>query len=215
MPAAGNKKVRPLQGGIQIEGRPGPGKLATGTLGLVIDKEPSGAQRAHFVTAGHVVGQPNNNDAVGQPDVSNLVGRVEENHLSAGVDIAVVRTVAGVPAEVGWVWTGDGTHITVTFAKTGLPTKGSTVELQGAVSGHLTGTVIEPDADITDVTTGEKALHVVLVDYGNHPTAPGDSGAPVLSAMSNGASCYGVHGGSTVVNGNHYGWFTPFDNIAW
>ena len=211
MPAAGDKKVRPLQGGIQIVGNIGSGRTMTGTLGLVIDKEDAPPYKARFVTAGHVVGD--NYTTVTQG--GETAGLVQANHLNDGVDIAVVNVSIGVPVEVGRVWTGDDTYITVKFAGTDRPAKGSTVVLQGSVSGNVTGTVVETNATITDATTGSVAKSVVVVDYGANPTAPRDSGAPVLSSLENGALCYGVHGGSAKIQNKIYGWFTPFDNLDW
>jgi hypothetical protein len=207
MPAAGNRNVRPLQGGIQIEHQSGP-TIRTGTLGLVIAYEGESA----FVTAGHVVGMPE--DFVGQPTHDTWVGRVLENFGDSGVDLAVVGILAGVGSEVGRVWTGDGQFVTVQFAKDARPAKGERVVLQGAVSGNVEGTVLEPDADIKDKSTGRDEMHVVLVEYAGAVTN-GDSGAPVMTALADGALCYGVHGGKVDYQERTVDWFAPFENIGW
>jgi hypothetical protein len=207
MPAAGNRNVRPLQGGIQIEHKSGP-TVRTGTLGLVINYEGARA----FVTAGHVVGIQN--DYVGQPTHGIWVGKVLSNFEGEHVDLAVVDILPGASNEVGRVWTADGQFITAQFAKDARPTKGGAVVVQGAVSGNVTGTVLEPDVDIKDKRTGHDQNHVVLVEYAGVVTN-GDSGAPILSALIDGALCYGVHGGKVDYLGRTVDWFTPFDNIGW
>ncbi|GAA3044046.1 S1 family peptidase [Actinokineospora globicatena] len=209
MPAAGNKQVRPLVGGIRVEGRRGTDQLATATLGLVISAD---GPLFTFVTAGHAVG--NAGDLVGQPGLAVTAGVVETNLLTDGADLAVVSGSVGIPAKVGGVWVDDNTTITVKFDKPGLPDIGASVVLQGANSGAVTGTVLHKKADVRDGTTGELAHNVVVVDY-THPTTVGDSGAPVLSALQDGALCYGLHGGFAVIEGKRVGWFTPFANIEW
>jgi hypothetical protein len=99
----------------------------------------------------------------------------------------------------------------VKFAPTDHPAKGSTIYIQGALSGAVAGTVISTSADIHVPQSNEIIQQVVLVDYGAN-TADRDSGAPVLSALADGALCYGVHGGSVVYEGKHHGWYTPFSH---
>ncbi|MBM7773262.1 hypothetical protein JOD54_003466 [Actinokineospora baliensis] len=209
MPAAGNKQIRPLVGGIRVEGRRGTDRLASATLGLVID---ANGPLFRFVTAGHAVGAEG--DLVGQPTLTSIAGVVQTNLLSDGADLAVISGSVGVPAKVGAVWVDENTTITVKFDKPGLPDIGAAVVLQGANTGAVTGKVLHKSADVRDGTTGELVHNVVVVDY-TQPTAVGDSGGPVLSALQDGALCYGLHGGVATVDGKRVGWFTPFANVEW
>ncbi|SES40043.1 hypothetical protein [Actinokineospora terrae] len=209
MPAAGNRQIRPLVGGIRVEGRRGTDRLAGATLGLVIGAD---GPLFRFVTAGHAVGNPG--DIVGQPELALIAGIVETNLLADGADLAVVSGSVGVPAKVGGVWVDDNATITVKFDKPGLPDIGANVVLQGATSGAVPGKVLHKNADVRDGTTGELARNVVVVDY-THPTTIGDSGAPVLASLQDGTPCYGLHGGFAIIDGKRVGWFTPFANVEW
>lgn len=197
MPAAGNQRIRPVIGGIQIAG-----PTANGTLGLVY-------QNQLFATAGHVVGEPDS--FVGQPDQPNMMGRVIDNYVQDGVDIALVEVLVGVPATVLTIWTDQNTTTPVTFT-TELPEEGEILWLQGALSGKISCSVYLNNVDITEPISGQQLTNVVLLNL-DVQTQPGDSGAPVVGEGTN--ACYGVYGGRVVVGGVTYGWCTPFDNLEW
>jgi hypothetical protein len=199
-------KVRPLVGGIRIVTH-----SKIGTLGLVVTYEGEKC----FVTAGHLFGDKDKHNNVGQPDDAHIVGELLQNFLHAEPpqDIAIVRIVPGVEAALDQVWTNQETR-TVKFGADVLPGRGSRIWLEGMESGTLTGTVLEPDVDITVPETGETARNVVLVEFDNGiQSQPGDSGAPVVGE-SNGI-CYGVYGGRVKYQDKYCGWLTPFDNLVW
>ena len=203
MPHAGGTKIRPLQGGIQIEGKP-----ATGTLGLVVELEG----KKYVLTAGHVVGETDT--LVGQPTHDVVVGKVEENFLTENIDIAQVKVSMGVDAAVGRVLTSDTSHITDVFEHQTRPKKGDTVYIQGKESGALKATVEMEDADIT-TTTGEKISHACVVRFTDGVPTTGDSGAPVLSKLADGALCWGPHGGKVKLQTETLDWFSPFECVKW
>ncbi|WDD94852.1 S1 family peptidase [Burkholderia sp. FERM BP-3421] len=197
-------KVRPLVGGIRIVTH-----SKIGTLGLVVMYEGDKC----FVTAGHVFGAKDKK--VGQPDDAHVVGELRENFLHADTpqDIALVSIAPGVEAALNQIWTNQGTR-TVQFGASVLPGRGSRVWLEGMASGTLTGTVLEPDVDITVPETNEVARNVVLVEFDNGiQTQDGDSGAPVVGEGTE--ICFGVYGGRVKHDGKYCGWFTPFDNLVW
>ena len=200
MTTAGDRSVRPILGGIQVQ-YDGPDTPLEATLGLVV------APHGLFVTAGHAVGGPGT--LVGQP--APVIGTVESNHLDEGVDIALVKIAVGVPSTPNMIWTGANSTQAVTFESATRPKKGGVLWLQGAVSGRVQCTVHIADADVTEPTTKQKVSHVALLIL-TKQTQNGDSGAPVVGEDN---KCYGVYGGRVVVDGETYGWFSPFDSITW
>jgi hypothetical protein len=174
-----------------------------GTLGLVYAD-------GYFATTGHSVGEPG--EFVGQPSEADMAGMVEANYVSEGVDIALVRILAGVTATINEVWIADGETQTVTFENEERPEEGEVLWLQGAQTGRVGCSVVATDVDITEPNTGQQVNHVVLLDL-EMATQPGDSGAPVIGEGNN--ACYGIYGGRVVVDGTTYGWFSPFENLTW
>ena len=71
-------------------------------------------------------------------------------------------------------------------------------------SGTLTGTLLEPDVDITAPETNEVVRNVVLVEFDNGvQTQDGDSGAPVVGEGTE--ICFGVYGGRVKHDGKYCG----------
>ncbi|RQV79858.1 hypothetical protein DF160_18840 [Burkholderia anthina] len=201
---ANNLKVRPLVGGIKIVT---PSKI--GTLGLVVEYDGGTC----FVTAGHVFGKKD--VKVGQPDDANHVGDLLINFLEENQDIALVTVLSGVKATANEIWTDSGKK-PVEFGSNVRPVKGQRLWLQGALSGLVSCSVAEADADITVPGTNDKVKNVVLLNLdGDAQTQPGDSGAPVVGNVDSKDVCYGVYGGKVVVSSRTYGWFTPFENLVW
>jgi hypothetical protein len=197
MPPAGNQKVRPLVGGIQIAT-----STTTATLGLVHLDE-------YFITAGHAVGQPDS--LVGQPDAPNTVGRVVHNYINQKTDIAIVKIVVGIQGTVNKIWSDQQDPIQVQFETEKRPAVGDKLWLQSS-RGKIQCSVQIAAADVTEPVTKQKVTHVVLLNLGPDQTQPGDSGSPVVSEKN---ICYGVYGGKVVYDNKTYGWFTPFENMEW
>jgi hypothetical protein len=173
--AAGGQSVRPLQGGTQIQDAD---SQVQGTLGLVVQ---SVTGDTGFLTAGHVVGEPN--VPVGQPDSQpqNIVGKVVANNfIQPGTIDGAFVLIQGAAAATATVWQPGGTTLVLTGI-TEVPQVGTSCTMQGAVSGAVNGTIRFVNFEFSGLK------RIALADYIGQA---GDSGGPVYTTD---ASFLGVH----------------------
>jgi hypothetical protein len=194
-----------LAGGVRILT-----KSLQATAGLVVQ---SNGQR-YLITAGHAVGKQGSQVMDAGEDV---VGVVESNYYAEGttVDLALVKLDTGYKnykLYAAVVTFGKNEQALITNLtvpeESGRAKKGAEVFMLSPSNGPQYGKILVPDVD---VTAGERKQTNVCV--ANYPSQPSDSGAPVVSALSSNAVCFGFHGGRFKNDNTTLPWFTPLDNL--
>lgn len=198
------QKVRPVQGGTRIAG-----PTKDGTLGLVVRNLDTG--KIGFVTTGHVVGEQYT--LIGQPDRPNIVGLVQLNTFAPGAttDVAFANVSAGVEAALETIWRPDGSSFKINV-KSAYPDEGQRVKLCGVRPEQQLGTVFKANVDV-DVEEDGVPVKLKGISLANYPSQPSDSGAPIVSTDRPEVEWLGIHGGSLVIEGQRYSWFTPLATI--
>lgn len=200
------QRVRPLQGGTRIAG-----PTKDGTLGLVVKNLNTGVMG--FLTAGHAVG--GQGTTVGQPDTNpnNAAGRVHINTFTAGsvTDIAFANVLPGVEFAEETIHRPDGSSFRIAVMSA-YPDEGQQVKLCGMRAEQQVGRVVYPNVNI-DVVEDGIPVQLKGVSIATYPSQPIDSGAPIVSVDREEIEWLGIHGGSILIKGERYAWFTPLATI--